>query len=145
MALGPVFPGRMFSARTPSKEQGRASERPFDAEKKRKALEDNDLTARTEEEATLKSQVQVATCLTVRAAQMAYARLCADAGLPKHKRRIHTLRHTRATWAIEEGCPILAVQALLGHSSPRITSETYCHPSGGWVAEQIRAVSRWRP
>jgi integrase len=43
--------------------------------------------------------------------------------------RIHDLRHTYATLRISKGDNILDVSKQLGHSSVKITLDTYCH----WV------------
>jgi integrase len=39
----------------------------------------------------------------------------------------HTLRHTAASWAVQQGASLLEVQRVLGHSSPTITSQIYAH------------------
>lgn len=59
------------------------------------------------------------------------------AKLAKIERRIspHSLRHTFATWSLKDGGDLVAVQALMGHSSVRQTS-TYLHTD----AERKRAV-----
>lgn len=41
----------------------------------------------------------------------------------------HTLRHTFATRAIEEGVDVKALSEILGHSSVSFTMERYVHPS----------------
>lgn len=41
--------------------------------------------------------------------------------------RFHDLRHTCAAWLIEQGEPVLVIQARLGHSSPSVTLEVYGH------------------
>jgi integrase len=38
----------------------------------------------------------------------------------------HTLRHTAASWMVQAGVPLLAVQRILGHSSPAMTA-IYSH------------------
>lgn len=81
-------------------------------------------------------------CLTTRAAQLVMLQLCKDAGIPRRKARPHVLRHSRASHLLEDGCPLLAVQTILGHSSPRITAETYLHVSAGWAHDEIRRASR---
>lgn len=50
---------------------------------------------------------------------------------------LHTLRHTYATTALENGSPIHVVSRNLGHSSINVTVDTYGHVSDG----QGRAVS----
>lgn len=41
----------------------------------------------------------------------------------------HSLRHTFATRAIEQGCDIKSLSEMLGHSSVKFTMERYVHPS----------------
>ena len=43
------------------------------------------------------------------------------------KFRIHDMRHTHATWLLEAGVNIKVVSERLGHSSIRITLDTYAH------------------
>ncbi len=38
----------------------------------------------------------------------------------------HSLRHTGASWLVQEGIPLFAVQNILGHSSPQVT-QIYSH------------------
>lgn len=40
---------------------------------------------------------------------------------------VHDLRHTCASWMIQDGQPLPVVQRHLGHSSIRITADTYGH------------------
>ena len=47
------------------------------------------------------------------------------AGLPRI--RLHDLRHTFATLALEQGTPMKAVQAAMGHSNIGTTMDTYGH------------------
>lgn len=49
-----------------------------------------------------------------------------EAGLTKRP-RIHDLRHTCASWLIQAGRPLPAVQAQLGHESIKTTSDIYGH------------------
>ncbi|ORA25210.1 tyrosine-type recombinase/integrase [Mycobacterium aquaticum] len=49
-----------------------------------------------------------------------------EAGLTK-KPRVHDLRHTCASWLIQAGRPLPAVQAQLGHESIQTTSDVYGH------------------
>jgi integrase len=50
----------------------------------------------------------------------------------------HSLRHTFATWLVQEGVSIYEVQKLMGHSSISVT-ETYAHLA---TSELHRAVNR---
>ena len=48
------------------------------------------------------------------------------------KRTFHSLRHSFATRAIEEGVDYKTLSEILGHSSINITLETYVHPQMGY-------------
>ena len=50
-----------------------------------------------------------------------------DAAGIDRKFRIHDMRHTHATWLLEAGINIKVVSERLGHSSIRITLDTYAH------------------
>lgn len=51
-----------------------------------------------------------------------------DSGLPTHRHpRIHDLRHTHASWLLDAGISIHAVQKRLGHSDVMTTLRTYGH------------------
>jgi integrase len=54
-----------------------------------------------------------------------FGRLLASAGLPKF--RLHDLRHTAATLALQQGVNPKVVQEMLGHSSISLTLGTYSH------------------
>ena len=41
--------------------------------------------------------------------------------------RIHDLRHSHASWLINRGVPLTAIQRRLGHESVQTTSDTYGH------------------
>jgi len=41
--------------------------------------------------------------------------------------RFHDLRHTHASWLLQEGVPLFVVSRRLGHASPDITSRLYGH------------------
>jgi integrase len=63
-------------------------------------------------------------------------------GLTK-KPRVHDLRHTCASWLINAGRPLTAVQAQLGHESIQTTSDVYGHldrSSGQGNADAIDAM-----
>lgn len=65
-----------------------------------------------------------------------------EAGLTKRP-RIHDLRHTCASWLIQAGRPLPAVQAQLGHESIKTTSDIYGHldrSSGRDNADVLAAV-----
>jgi len=41
--------------------------------------------------------------------------------------RVHDLRHSYGTWQIVEGTDVRTLSELMGHASPMITLELYCH------------------
>lgn len=53
-----------------------------------------------------------------------------ELGLPKEC-TFHTLRHTFATWQLEQGTPVHEVSAMLGHASEAITLRIYAHVMPG--------------
>jgi integrase len=50
--------------------------------------------------------------------------------------RLHDTRHSAATALLEDGTPVHIVSAMLGHSRPSITLDTYAHAAsrGGELA-----------
>ncbi|MCA9241422.1 MAG: site-specific integrase [Planctomycetales bacterium] len=54
----------------------------------------------------------------------------------------HSLRHATATLLLEERVPMKVVAELLGHSSTRITEDTYSHVTARLVAEAGSAIER---
>jgi excisionase family DNA binding protein len=42
--------------------------------------------------------------------------------------RVHDLRHTAATWMVEDGVDIVTIKEILGHASLE-TTQRYCHPN----------------
>ena len=54
----------------------------------------------------------------------------------------HSLRHATATLLLEEGVSMKVVAELLGHSSVRITEDTYSHVTARLVAEAGSAIER---
>ena len=57
------------------------------------------------------------------------------------KFRIHDMRHTHATWLLESGVNIKAVSERLGHSSIRITLDTYAHVGQSMQEEAVKALN----
>lgn len=55
--------------------------------------------------------------------QRAYVRILKAANVPY--RKFHAIRHTYATQLFERGVPLKTVSMLLGHSSIKITADTY--------------------
>lgn len=62
--------------------------------------------------------------------------LLARAGVPRV--RFHDLRHSAATFLVSLGVPMAVVAQILGHSSIRVTGDTYSHVS---VAMQRQAMN----
>ena len=54
-----------------------------------------------------------------------FVRLVKASGV--RKIRLHDLRHTWATLALEVGVPVKVVSEVLGHSSPAFTLDVYSH------------------
>ncbi|HCB92192.1 MAG TPA: hypothetical protein DEP57_00015 [Selenomonas sp.] len=67
-----------------------------------------------------------------------FKRLLAQANISERV-RFHDLRHTHATWLLEKGVHPKVVAERLGHSSIRITLDTYSHVIKGL---QQMAVSK---
>lgn len=59
-------------------------------------------------------------------------------GLPRV--RFHDLRHSAATNAVALGIPLEDVKQMLGHSSIRLTSDTYSHPDEARATEVARII-----
>ena len=55
-----------------------------------------------------------------------FKKMVTKAGLPDHY-SLHSLRHTYVTYLREKGVPIDVIQRLLGHTSSKMTWETYDH------------------
>lgn len=67
--------------------------------------------------------------------------LCETLGLPPEA-HFHTLRHTYASEALNEGSDIRTVAAILGHAREGFTLETYVHVMPGRDHEAAAAVAR---
>jgi integrase len=65
-----------------------------------------------------------------------FQRACIAAGLPKTT-RLHDLRHLAATWLLDQGVPLPAVSARLGHATNSITLDVY----GGRVQDTDRVAA----
>jgi hypothetical protein len=70
-------------------------------------------------------------------------------GLTKNP-RIHDLRHTHASWLIQDGVPLFTVSRRLGHASTRTTEQVYGHlmpealQTGADATERsVPAFHRW--
>lgn len=59
--------------------------------------------------------------------QTIFKKMLKEAGL--NDINFHTLRHTFATRAIEQGFDVKALSEILGHSSVKFTLDSYVHPS----------------
>lgn len=55
--------------------------------------------------------------------------------------RLHDLRHTWATLALEAGVDVVVVSKRLGHSSPVITWQTYQHVRKGMQTDAAERVA----
>jgi integrase len=55
--------------------------------------------------------------------------------------RLHDLRHTWATLALEAGVPVKIVSERLGHATSAITNDTYSHVSPTMQADAAERVS----
>lgn len=55
--------------------------------------------------------------------------------------RLHDLRHTYATRLVAAGARLAVVQYALGHSSIKLTVDTYTHIDGADAAEDIKRVA----
>ncbi|WP_159619145.1 tyrosine-type recombinase/integrase [Arthrobacter zhaoguopingii] len=66
----------------------------------------------------------------------------------KKSPRIHDLRHTHASWLIQDGVPLFTVSRRLGHASTRTTEQVYGHLMPQALQDAADAVERsavvWR-
>ena len=70
-----------------------------------------------------------------------FKQLLDEAGIDR-KFRIHDMRHTHATWLLESGVNIKVVSERLGHSSIRITLDTYAHVGQSMQEEAVKALNK---
>lgn len=56
--------------------------------------------------------------------------------------RVHDLRHTHATWLLEAGINVKVISERLGHSSCRITMDTYSHVMQTMQEQAVEALEQ---
>lgn len=78
--------------------------------------------------------------LTADALRYAFRRACAAAGVPEIP--LHGLRHSMASAAIDAGCELRVLQALLGHAHLSTTADIYVHPSAAVRSAALASVAR---
>ena len=83
------------------------------------------LWARHGRRVTSSSPPRSARRLTRRKYQSRFSELAKEAGLGKW--HVHELRHSSASTSLAQGVPVEVVSAFLGHSSIRMTVDTYGH------------------
>jgi integrase len=69
-----------------------------------------------------------------------FAKATRDAGVPPI--RLHDLRHTAATLALEQGVHPKLVSEMLGHARVGITLDPYSHVTQHMHAEAARRIGR---
>ena len=69
----------------------------------------------------------------------AFERLVAKSDLPRI--RLHDLRHTHASIALQAGVPVKVISERLGHESPAFTLKQYAHVIPGMQAEAAAVIS----
>jgi len=69
----------------------------------------------------------------------AFEKAASAGGLPRI--RLHDLRHTYATLALQAGVPLWAVSDILGHASIAITSDVYRHSIPAMLEEAAGTVA----
>lgn len=73
--------------------------------------------------------------------QNGFQAACRRAGIDRF--RVHDLRHTCASWMVQQGVPLLEVRDVLGHSSFEMT-ERYAHLAPGTLQSAVGALDRLR-
>ena len=71
--------------------------------------------------------------------QHALKRECVRLGLPAVTP--HGLRHLHASLLLDEGIPVPAVSARLGHANPQVTLQIYAHALPGGDAQAAQAIA----
>jgi integrase len=69
-----------------------------------------------------------------------FKRYVRAAKFPNQRVRFHSLRHSFATWLVQDGVPLAEIQALLGHSSVQVT-EKYSHLAASELHEAVNKIS----
>lgn len=69
-----------------------------------------------------------------------WRRLQIDEGIAQPY-RLHDLRHTYATRLVAAGCDMAAVRYSLGHSSIKLTLDTYSHIDGDDAAKAVKKIA----
>ncbi len=72
--------------------------------------------------------------------QHALKRECKRLGLPAVTP--HGLRHLHASLLLDEGVPVTAVSARLGHSNPQVTMKIYAHALPGQDSRAAQAIAK---
>lgn len=70
----------------------------------------------------------------------AFKKAVYDVRLKDDRLHFHSLRHTFASWLVQDGVSIYAVKELLGHSNVR-TTEVYSHLSGSVLHAEVNKIS----
>jgi len=82
----------------------------------------------------------IGTPLDQRNVNRVFAQLSEQARVPRI--RIHDLRHTAATLALEAGADLKTVSALLGHSQLSVTADYYTHVSRRLAEDALTRLDR---
>ena len=82
----------------------------------------------------------IGTPLDQRNVNRVFAQLSEQARVPRI--RIHDLRHTAATLALEAGADLKTVSALLGHSQLSVTADYYAHVSRRLAEDALTRLDR---
>lgn len=70
----------------------------------------------------------------------AFKKAVMDAKLEDKRLHFHSIRHTFATWLVQDGVGIYEVQKLLGHSSISVT-QVYSHLAAGELHSAVNRIS----